>query len=156
MAHYLRLETKVQVGAQGVLAKLKRGQSTDEGTFGVLTFGNKQVFTTELPWRNNLQQKSCIPVGTYQCAIVNSPRFGKVYGVKNVPGRSHVLIHAANFGGNSDLGYTTQLHGCIAPAMRLGQLMTNVKMQRAGLVSKPALNLLMAWADGQPFTLKIT
>ena len=139
-----------------MLAKLKRGQSTDEGTFGVLTFGSKQVFTTELPWRNNLQQKSCIPVGIYQCAIVQSPRFGKVYGVKNVPGRSHVLIHAANFGGNSDLGYTTQLHGCIAPAMRLGQLMANGKMQRAGLVSKPALNLLMAWADGQPFTLEIT
>jgi len=137
-------------------ALLKRTESTDEGTFGILTFGTNRVFTTELPWRDNLQQKSCIPVGVYQCALVNSPKFGRVYGLQRVPNRSHVLIHSANFGGNSDLGYTTQLHGCIAPAMRLGKMANNAgKMQRAGLVSRPALNLLMKWANGEPFTLEI-
>lgn len=136
---------------------LKRGESTDQGTFGVMVFGSNQVFTTELPWRDNLQQKSCIPKGIYKCAIVNSPKFGKVYGVQNVPNRSNVLIHSANFGGNSALGWTTQLHGCIAPAMKLGKMENNDgKMQKAGLVSRPALNLLMKWANGEPFALEIT
>jgi len=139
-----------------VKATLKRGPSTDEGTFGVLSFGPHTVYTTELPWRDNLQQKSCIPLGTYKCAIVSSPKFGRVYGVLNVKNRSNVLIHSANFGGNTDLGWTTQLHGCIAPAMKTGRMQNNAgKMQRAGIVSRPALNLLMTWADGKPFELEI-
>lgn len=138
-------------------ALLSRGESTDQGTFGVLSFDGKMVFTVELPWRDNLPQKSCIPKGSYTCAIVNSPKFGRVYGVQNVPGRSNVLIHSANFAGNSDLGYTTELHGCIAVSMKLGRMANNKgKMQRAGIVSRPALNLLMQWANGEPFTLEIT
>lgn len=137
-------------------AILKRGLNTDEGTFGVLSFGLHTVYTTELPWRDNLQQKSCIPLGSYKCALVSSPKFGRVYGVANVKNRSNVLIHSANFGGNTDLGYTTQLHGCIAPAMKTGHMKNKAgKMQRAGLVSRPALNLLMQWADGKPFELEI-
>lgn len=138
-------------------AALERGPSTDQGTFGVLMFGPHVTHTVELPWRDNKTQRSCIPTGTYQCAIVKSPRFGRVYGVQNVPGRSHVLIHSANFAGDVDKGYTTQLHGCIAPCMRVGQMRNNAgAMQAAGLVSRPALARLMEWADGQPFELEIT
>lgn len=138
-------------------ASIVRGPSTDQGTFGVLTFGQDVVHTLELPWRENKQQKSCIPVGKYQCAIVKSPRFGRVYGVQNVPNRSNVLIHSANFAGDVDKGWTTQLHGCIATALRVGQMRNNAGvMQAAGLVSRPALARLMEWADGQPFELEIT
>lgn len=138
-------------------AVLSRGESIDQGTFGIIYFGGKMAFTIELPWRDNMPQKSCIPKGIYTCAIVNSPKFGRVYGVKNVQGRSNVLIHPANFAGNSDIGYTTELHGCIAPAMKLGRMANNKgKMQRAGIVSRPALNMLMQWANGEPFTLEIT
>ena len=140
-----------------MIATLTRAESTDQGTFGVLRFGGQTVRTVELPWRDNARQRSCIPVGSYRCAIVQSPRFGRVYGVQNVPGRTHVLIHSANFGGDVDLGWTTQLHGCIAPCQRVGMMRNNAgKMQAAGLVSRPALNSLMAWANGQPFTLEIT
>jgi len=140
-----------------VRATLQRSASTDHGTFGVLSFGDQACRTTELPWRDNRKQKSCIPVGTYQCAIVNSPRFGRVYGVADVPGRSNVLIHSANFGGDVDMGYTTQLQGCIAPCERVGLMRNKAgEMQTAGLVSRPALNRLMAWANGKPFTLEIT
>ena len=138
-------------------ATLQRSQSTDQGTFGILNLEGQTLYTTELPWRDNLVQKSCIPVGIYRCALVNSPKFGRIYGVANVPGRSNVLIHSANFGGNSDLGYTTQLHGCIAPCLRLGKMLNNNKqMQSAGLVSRPALRELMIWAAGQPFELEIS
>ena len=136
---------------------LQRGPSTDQGTFGVLTFGADVMHTLELPWRDNKQQRSCIPVGSYKCAIVKSPKFGRVYGVLNVPGRSNVLIHSANFAGDVEKGWTSQLHGCIAPAMRVGQMRNNAgAMQSAGLVSRTALNRLMEWADGQPFELEIT
>lgn len=138
-------------------ATLTRSPSSDQGTFGVLTFGLDVVHTIELPWRDNRQQRSCIPVGTYQCVIVKSPKFGRVYGVQNVQGRSNVLIHSANFAGDVDKGFTTELHGCIAPCMRVGQMRNNAgAMQSAGLVSRSALARLMEWADGQPFELEIS
>lgn len=139
------------------LARLVRGNSTEEGTFGRLSYGNQSSFTVELPWRDNLPQKSCIPTGSYVCKIVKSPKFGMVYNVTNVRGRSAVLIHSANFGGNSDLGYTTQLHGCLAPCLKLGAMRNNAGvMQHAGLISRPALRQLMDWANGENFTLEIT
>lgn len=140
-----------------MIARLVRGPSTDQGTFGSLVFGGQILRTVELPWRDNAKQRSCIHVGSYECSIVNSPKFGRVYGVHNVPGRSHVLIHAANVAGDVDLGWETQLHGCIAPVEKLGAIKTpSGRMQRAGLVSRPALRRLMAWADGKPFTLEIS
>jgi hypothetical protein len=141
---------------KAMIATLTRGASTDQGTFGVLKFGTSVIRTVELPWRNNARQRSCIPPGVYRCSIVNSPRFGRVYGVANVPGRTHVLIHSANFAGDVDLGWTSQLHGCIAPCQRVGAMRNSGgKMQAAGLLSRPALNSLMAWAAGQPFNLEI-
>lgn len=138
------------------IARIRRPASSDQGTFGTLAFGNQLVHTVELPWRDNRTQRSCIPPGAYRCAVVKSPRFGRVYGVSNVPGRSHVLIHSANLAGDVDLGWTTQLHGCIAPVARLGAMRNaSGAMQAAGLVSRPALAMLMEWADGNPFTLEI-
>ena len=137
-------------------ARIIRSPCTDQGTFGRLVFGSQVVHTVELPWRDNARQRSCIPPGAYTCALVQSPRFGRVYGVQAVPGRSHVLIHAANLGGDVEQGWATHLHGCIAPAERLGAIrIPSGRMQRAGLVSRPALRRLMAWAGGQPFTLEI-
>jgi len=140
-----------------LIVRLNRAPSTDHGTFGAIRFGTRTLRTLELPWRDNRRQRSCIPPGVYQCALVNSPRFGRVYGVRDVPGRTHILIHAANLAGDVELGWTTQLHGCIALAKSTG-LMRNAKgrMQTAALVSRPAVNELMAWAGGQPFTLEVS
>lgn len=137
-------------------ASLRRGDSTAHGTIGRLIFGSQVVHTLELPWRDNLRQRSCIPPGRYRCALVRSPRFGTVYGVQDVPGRSHVLLHAANLAGDVDAGWVTQLHGCIAPCMRPGQMrLPDGRWQAAGLVSAPALRALMDWAGGLPFDLEI-
>lgn len=136
---------------------LVREESSDQGTFGLLRFGPEVVRTVELPWRDNRPQRSCIPKGMYSCSLVKSPKFGRVYGVHNVPGRSNVLIHSANLAGDVDMGWDTQLHGCIAPVTRLGAMRNKSgAMQRCGLVSRPALAKLMTWAGGQPFTLEIT
>lgn len=138
-------------------ASIVRDPSEDQGTFGLMTYGTSSCKTLELPWRDNRQQRSCIPLGLYECRIVQSPRFGRVYGVMSVPGRSAVLIHPANFAGDIDAGWHTQLHGCIAPCFRVGQMRNPAgKMQMAGLLSRPAWDQFMSWAGGDPFELEIT
>lgn len=138
-------------------ARILRLPSTNEGTPGVFSFGNVAIHTLELPWRDNRPQLSCIPAGTYQLAWKRSPKFGMVYHVTSVPGRSAVLIHPANFAGDSALGLDTQLHGCIAPCMRLGKLRnSHGAMQLAGLVSKPAVQRFHEWANAEPVELEIT
>ncbi len=128
----------------------------EQGTFGRLLFGDNTLHTIELPWRENQRRVSCIPTGVYQCALVNSPRFGRVYEVRNVPGRDHILIHASNLAGDVNKGWVTQLHGCIAPCERLGAIkIPDGRMQKAGLVSRPALRKLMDWAGGKNFTLEV-
>lgn len=139
------------------IVRLLRVEHTDEGTFGRLAFGPHSCYSLELPWRDNARSRSCIPTGKYRCAIVKSPRHGRVYGVLDVPGRSGVLIHSANFAGDRALGFDTQLEGCIAPCERMGSL-RNLKnrFQRAGLVSRPAVTRLMSWAQGLPFILEVS
>lgn len=61
--------------------------------------------TLELPWKDNQNKKSCIPKGIYSAALVESPKFGKVFQVENVSGRSGILFHAGN--------YPKDTQGCI-------------------------------------------
>lgn len=136
---------------------LVRLPSTDQGTFGTMQFGGFKVLCLELPWRNNRQQRSCVPTGTYECRLVRSPRFGNVYKLLSVPGRSNVLIHPANLAGDVDLGWSTELQGCIAPCLRAGAMRNKAGiLQSAGLVSRPAVRLLMTWANNEPFELEIS
>ena len=66
-------------------------------------------YTLELPWKDNQRMISCIPVGVYKIKKHNSGKFGRCFWIKDVPGRSEILIHPAN--------YTRQLLGCIAVGM---------------------------------------
>jgi hypothetical protein len=139
-------------------AVLQRHASTDEGTFGTLTLSDgQQLYSVELPWRDNATQKSCIPVGLYRCEEIKSPRFGRVYQVMNVPGRTAILIHAGNYGGDKALGWDSDLLGCIAPAMKLGMLNSRIdgRAQRAGISSRAALERLHAWSSFMPFELEV-
>lgn len=137
-------------------AVLIRIESTDEGTFGVLAFGRESCRSLELPWRDNRRQVSCIPTGRYRCEMRSSPKFGRVYCLLNVPGRSNILIHSANLAGDVRLRWDAQLQGCIAPFDKPGRLRNKAgEWQRAGLVSRPAVTRLNAWGGGQPFDLLV-
>ena len=46
--------------------------------------------------RNNEQNVSNVPTGTYPLVWENSPKFGMVWELKDVPNRSECKIHAAN------------------------------------------------------------
>lgn len=59
----------------------------------------------ELPYKDNRQDESCIPSGEYVAKRIQSPAFGEVFEITNVPNRTHILIHRAN--------WTTDLRGCV-------------------------------------------
>jgi hypothetical protein len=65
----------------------------DEETQSVL----KMWHSMELPWKDNQQNISCIPAGYYKGILHISPTFGKCLWLQDVPNRSEILIHAANF-----------------------------------------------------------
>lgn len=69
----------------------------------------------ELPWKDNDRRRSCVPAGTYPLILEHSAKFKReLWEIKDVPNRSEVKIHAAN--------YVRQLEGCIAPGLSVGDL----------------------------------
>lgn len=126
-------------------------ESSEQGTFGKLVTEGFSCFTGELPWRNNQRQVSCIPEGEYVCTVVASPKFGRVYGVQGVVGRSHILIHGGNLVGDVNAGLRAHSNGCIL----LGKYLGVVDGQKAVLLSKPTVRSFMEAMAGQPFKLII-
>ena len=98
---------------------------SDDGmqTLGALSvnFSDFTCKTLELPFKNNAKRVSCIPKGEYECVWSLSPAMQTFhYEIKNVPGRSGIRIHAANF--------VEQLLGCIA----LGSEIKDMNMDKRG------------------------
>lgn len=141
---------------------LVRNETGADGTFGKLTLDSGWVcYTGELPWRGNAKGKSCIPAGVYLFAIVSSPKHGRVYQEfddpdtlekEDVPDRENIQIHAANYCGDSDLGFKCDLLGCIAPGFLVDQL----DGQKAVLSSKKALAALEKELAGARLKLTVT
>ena len=136
------------------LARIGTG---DQGTPGVLTAPGFYCVTMELPWRDNKRSLSCIPIGSYRCTRHRSPHFGETFWVRDVPGRSSVLIHAGNFAGDSTLGWKTHSEGCILVGSKRGALqISDGKLQEAVLASRPAHRKFMEAMTGHDeFTLHI-
>lgn len=94
---------------------LYRLPSNEFGTLGVLYDGPVWLcLTLEDPWNDNKAGISCIPAGTYQCAPHNGAKYKNVWKLKNVPGRSDIVIHAGNTHLNT--------RGCILVGKTVGQL----------------------------------
>jgi len=133
-------------------ATLIRYAGGDMGTRGVFALAGRSWPSLELPWRENKPSRSCIPPGTYRVEIRDSPRFGRVYEIRDVPGRSHVLIHAGNLAGDVDKGFASDVEGCVLVGRDAGTLAG----QWAVLASRFALSELMRTADFAPFDLTIS
>lgn len=131
--------------------KLIRVSTNDEGTRGILVFGDDFVHTLELPWRGNRPNLSCIPAGRYDVSVRTSPKYGDVYHVKNVPGRTYILLHHGNFGGDQTQGLRTHTAGCILLGSRVGRLYG----QQAVLASRTARRKFETLMDFEPFDLEV-
>ena len=133
-------------------ATLIRTKTGDSGTFGTLKLADGSSYVTgELPWRDNHPQTSCIPVGTYQCRMFDSPAHGPVYQVYGVPGRSLIEIHPANWFGDKSKGLKADMLGCIGIGYSIGRL----DGQDAILSSKTAVLSFMGRMQAKPFDLTI-
>lgn len=111
----------------------------DQG--GMVVF---QAASLELPWNGNLRKVSCIPAGSYLVSKITSPKFGEgTFAVKNVPGRSNILIHQGN--------YTSQIEGCIL----LGEMFAFINNDRVTDVtnSRATIEALKKLADSFELTI---
>ena len=120
----------------------------EKGTYGVLFVDGQFVcFTIELPWKDNARNISCIPDGCYELELWFTDRFKHHLVVRDVPGRSGILIHPAN-------DALKELRGCIAPVSHLSGV-------GKGLYSRSALDKLVMLAErsktrNESLYLKIT
>ena len=88
------------------LIRERKQPSPGVQTIGRLFMNGKQLCVTlELPWKNNERRVSCIPTGKYKVIRRTSKKYGEHFYLTNVPGRTLILIHHAN--------YVSDLLGCI-------------------------------------------
>lgn len=97
------------------IVEIIRIEEAAAGTLGVMRI-DKQAFcvTLEPPDRLNETSRSSIPAQQYICRRTVSPKYGHVFEVKDVPGRTHVLFHAGNVVDHTE--------GCILLAQHYGKL----------------------------------
>lgn len=132
------------------IAVLTRTETGDDGTFGTLEIEGKEFRTGELPDKDNKAEISCIPTGTYRCVWNMSNRFKRMmYQVLDVPGRTGIRFHSANFCGDTSCGKEAELNGCIA----LGKSVGKMKGQKAVLNSRLAMDEFEMMLDGMEFQL---
>lgn len=123
---------------------LKRTETSDQGTFGILTdeADRPVALTCERPDNGN-KAMGCIPNGIYNVVRFNSPSKGSDFLVHDVPGRSMIEIHKGNT--------IVDTEGCILVGLTRG----DIDGVPAILSSASALSRLLATYP-QGFELEIT
>lgn len=136
---------------------LLRYNKSDQGSLGMFFIPDSDFdcYMLELPWRNNMPNFSCIPVGRYLCKPYRSPRFGMVYMVTGVEGRSYILFHAGNWAGDSKKGYHTNSHGCILPGSKPFYSVPKTKKQIGVASSRNTLGKIKNIIGQQEFYLTV-
>lgn len=82
-----------------MMITVQRRRQTTDGIFGILSIDAFQCFTVE-------NRQDIIPAGIYNVEFTYSPEFNQTMPLIDVPGRTAIRIHPAN--------YPRQLLGCIA------------------------------------------
>ncbi|MFA5825511.1 MAG: DUF5675 family protein [Gallionellaceae bacterium] len=95
---------------------ISRTHESDEGTFGIMHMPlfDFRCTTLELPDRANKPMRGRILAGKYRAVWCYSKRFKRdLYRLEDRHGRVGILIHPANFAGDVDMGFQSELSGCI-------------------------------------------
>lgn len=116
-------------------------------TYGVLIYEKQPIAVTlELPDKNNEPNTSCIPTGEYICKPYSSEKYPNTWEVTNVPNRTYILIHKANF--------LRDIKGCIAIASEFDDINNDGVVDI--MYSVKGFNKFMKIVDGeQEFKLVI-
>lgn len=123
-------------------------RQSDDGvqTLGDLNYGNFNCKTLERPWLNNKPDVSCIPKGIYTCKYTFSlGNLGWTYALQNVPNRSGIRIHVANF--------YLDLEGCIG--LGSGYQFLNGDKEADLINSRLTINAFVSLLNKKDFTLVI-
>lgn len=132
---------------------LQRKTSSVQGTFGEISFEGRKLLTGELPYRSNSPGISCIPNGTYVCSLIYSPKFQRhTYLLQDVPGRTDIRIHSANYFADKTSGLLSEVEGCIG----LGEIKARCGKQDMLLKSRQAVETFEMVMRGKEFYLTIT
>lgn len=129
-------------------AIIVRFRQDQDGTFGRLFLPNGAERTSaEPPWKDNRTDVSCIPPGKYECELNESPHHGFCPEILNVPGRTHVRMHAGNFAGDVEAGRKSETKACVLPGKGFAVLegQSVVSGSRAALAE-----LMETVSDGRP------
>lgn len=118
-------------------------EHSDEGTLSILITPGFSCYVLELPWRDNRKSRSCIPSDTYTVQIRRSRKYGLVYHIKDVEGRTFILAHSGNWAGDVDLGLKSHSEGCLLFGSKIGTL----QGQRAVFNSRVTMRKFM-WHMG--------
>ena len=89
----------------------------DDGTKtdGVLYAPGYRAMTLEPPWKDNQDDVSCIPPGTYAVEPFDSPDHPDTFQIMGVPDRDDILIHIGNVWGDTN--------GCILAGTGYGRVL---------------------------------
>lgn len=127
-----------------IKATLQRFLHSDV-TFGKLIFDNgahPEIYTLELPFKNNAPIISCIPQGLYNVTKHNSKTHPDTWEVLNVPGREDILIHNGN--------YLKDTLGCVLVGFGINEATPMITR------SNECIEFLRGYLGKQNFSLEIT
>jgi len=113
---------------------------------GTLYIDGHVFQTLEPPWKDNRRNVSCIPSDVYYCRFMSRSSSGKyrnVYHVREVDGRSGILIHNGNI--------VTHTKGCLLLGTRRGR----ISRKMAVLNSRTAMNQFARVLGKQSFNLMV-
>jgi len=80
-----------------ILTRVLDDGNATVGTLHLAATPRPLCVTLENTWADNEPRVSCIPEGEYQLHLTHqSPKYGVVPKVMEVPDRSHILFHAGN------------------------------------------------------------
>jgi len=131
-------------------------QFQTEGDFELRNGMGEVIFkckTLELKNDSNKRGVSCIPEGTYNVIKTKSPSQGVCFSVKDVPNRSHILIHKGNYAGsiNPKTGIP-DIKGCIL----VGTSLTDISADGIKDIvnSRNTMEKLLSLTEGFTLTIK--
>ena len=117
--------------------RLERFCYHPSGTLGVIKIKEETFYTIERPWLENQVNVSCIPTGTYDLERRDSPRFGETWYLPDVPDRSWILMHVANF--------PSDVQGCIGIGTSLMSDRIAVSNSRTALKAFESITVGREW-----------